>query len=509
MPRRHGLGAALAAMALLLLAACGSGPAPTGPAGPAGNPARGGTIDIGINTELSVLDPAANQIAAQSTLIVGNALYEPLFVDGPAGQLVPRLAESMTSTDLATWTLKLRTGLTFSDGSPLGAQAVLDHVTRLKDPAAKCQCARPAAEITAMSVVDATTATFVVKSPNAGFPRNFTRQLGMIASTTKKASDGSPLGAGPYVVSAVRAGSSVAVARNTAYWGSAPHADTIVFHFLPDTDSRYQSLAAGTLDMAWVDTPNLITQAKGEGRIVSTSNASTATAVFNTRVAPFDDARVRQAIQAAIDRNALLAVVDQGQGVVSNGPILSRSPYASPIKYPAFDPARAKALLASYGKPVEFAYTTDSRPQSMQRATALQQMLRDVGITMTIDVADSATWGSKLFGGKFGVIEFVTSGYGDTDSAMGLFVEGAVGNFGGYANPEVTRLVKQALATADPGARKTGYAAAAQIIADDAATLFFTESPAGFVATSSVGGVPDLSDRNIISVLPADLWIAP
>ncbi|GAA1388339.1 ABC transporter substrate-binding protein [Pseudonocardia kongjuensis] len=493
-------------IAVAALAACGSpGVTPTS-SGPSSEPQPGGTITIGIDSEISALDPIANQIAGQATLVVANAVYEPLFTDGPAGALEPGLGESLTSDDLRTWTLVLQEGRTFSDGSPVTAQAVVDHVRRLGDPAAECQCAALAAEISDMAVVDPRTVTFTLAEPNAGFPRYFTRQLGMIASTTAEATDGSPLGAGPYRFEAAAAGSSLTVTRSSNYQGPAPHADTVVFQFLPDPDSRYQSLASGTVDLAWVDTPNLIAQAQSEGRTVATANASTTTAFLNAQVAPFDDVRVRQAVQAAIDREALLAVVDQGQGVVANGPILSRSPYASGTQYPAFDPDRARGLLAEVGQPISFAYTTDSRPQSMQRATAIQQMLADVGITMTIDVVDTATWGTKLYAGDFAAIEFVTSAYADSDAVMGIFEPEASGNFGGYMNPEVGALIAQGRGTADQDERKRLYADAAQKIVDDVPVLFFTESPAGFVADTSIGGMPDLHDRNVISLPPGQLW---
>ncbi|MBP2371601.1 ABC transporter substrate-binding protein [Pseudonocardia parietis] len=487
------------------LAACGSPVAPTS-SGPSSEPQPGGTITIGINSEISTLDPLANQIAGQATLVVANAVYEPLFIDGPAGALEPRLAESLTSDDLRTWTLVLQEGRTFSDGSPVTAQAVVAHVTRLGAPESECQCAALAGEISDMAVVDPATVTFTLAEPNAGFPRYFTRQLGMIASTTAKAVDGSPLGAGPYRFESAAAGSSLTVTRSSNYQGTAPHADTIVFQFLPDADSRYQSLSSGDVDLAWIDTPNLIAQAESEGHSLATANASTTTAVLNTQTAPFNDVRVRQAVQAAIDREALLAVVDQGQGAVANGPILSRSPYASGTQYPAFDPDRARALLAEVSQPISFAYTTDSRPQSIQRATAIQQMLADVGITMTIDVADTATWGTNLYSGDFEAIEFVTSAYADTDAAMGIFEAEASGNFGSYVNPEVGVLIAQGRGTADEAERKRLYADAAQRIVDDAPVLFFTESPVGFAADSSIGGMPDLHNSNVISLLPGRLW---
>lgn len=473
-----------------------------------GDPSPGGTLTIGLDTDLTSLDPADNLITYQSTLTAGNAIYEPLFIDGPGGALVPRLAESIETTDLVEWTLTVKAGLTFSDGSPLNSAAVIAHLERLADPDSTCLCQPVAATITGLEAVDDVTTVITLADANASFDRNLTRALGMIASTEATGVDGSPLGAGAFVVASSKPGSSVALERNPKYHGNEAYVDELVFQFLPDTDSRYQSLSAGNIDMAWINTANLIAQAQTEGHGTALANSATATAFLNTQQAPFDDIRVRQAVQAAIDREVLLQVADQGVGNISDGPINSGSPYAAEAIYPDFDPERAEELLAEYGKPVAFSYTTDARPQSAQRATAIQQMLGDVGIEMTIDTVDAATLDTRMFTRDFEAIEFFTSAYGETDAAMsGIFVKDAAGNFSGYASEEVTDHIQQAAATVDEAGRGELYRSAAEIIINDAPVLFFTESPSGFATANVVGGVPDLSDRNVISILPAELWI--
>ena len=467
-------------------------------------PVTGGTIDIGLDLELSDLDPAGNEIGQQSSLIVANAVYEPLFVDGPEGSMEPRLADSLTTEDTTEWVLTLKPDLTFSDGAALDAQAVIDHLTRIQET--ESAAAVPAAEIDSMEAADEVTIRFTLAAPNAAFDRYFSRNLGMIASTTSTDDVGNPLGAGPFVVTATEPGSSLTVERNESYAGEPAPADTIVFHFLPDSDSRFQSLQAGTMDMIWVQTPNHISTAEGEGMTTSVANATTATAIFNLERAPFDDLRVRQAIQAAIDREVLSEVVDQGLGGVSSGPLASNSRYDQNVEYPDFDPKRARTLLEEFGQPVALSYTTDSSPQSMQRATAIQQMLGEVGIEMEIDAADAATWGDKLFAQDFDLIEFVTSGYGDPDTVWALFETGSGSNFGGYTNPEVDDLTATATATADDEERSALYGDAARLIVEEAPTLFFTESPAGFAAAPEIGGLPDFSDRNVISALPGEFW---
>lgn len=329
----------------------------------------------------------------------------------------------------------------------------------------------------------------------------------MIASTTESDDLGNPLGAGPFTLESIDSGSSLTLARNEEYSGTPAYLDQIVVHFLPDGDSRYQSLLAGTMDLIWTQTPNHFSSAPGEGLKASAANATTATAIFNVDKEPFDDVRVRQAIQAAIDREVLSEVVDQGQGSISNGPLSSRTRYAQDINYPEYDPEHARELLADYGEPVSLEYSTDSSSQSLQRATAIQQMLGEVGVDVEIDVADTATWGANLFERDFELIEFVTSGYGDADTVWALFESESDSNFGGYSNADVDNAVVEARSTVKEEDRAELYGFAAQTIVDEAPTLFFTESPAGFVSSEEVSGVPDLSDRNVISPLPGEIWM--
>lgn len=160
---------------------------------------------------------------------------------------------------------------------------------------------------------------------------------------------------------------------------------------LPDSDSRYQSLRSGDADLIWTETPAQFKQAAGNGLRTATRPGSTSTVLFNTKAAPFDDPRVRQALQYAVDREGVEKVVFLGQGTVSDGPIGSRSPYRAANTYPAHDPAKAHALLAGAGHPgLSFDYLVDNRPDAQQRATVLQQMFAEVGVRMTIKPTDAA-----------------------------------------------------------------------------------------------------------------------
>ncbi|MFE6668718.1 ABC transporter substrate-binding protein [Streptomyces sp. NPDC057697] len=482
-------------------------PARTTPGGD-GPAVDGGTLKVGLDRPFTKIDPADTTLTSMPVMILANALFDPLMVNDDNGAVKPFLARSFTpDTDGKVWKLELREGVRFSDGKPLDGQAVVDHVTRLSKPESKCACAVDAATIKNMKVTGPTGVTFTLTSPNATFPSLFTRSLGYVSEAP--VGDGPAIGSGPYTVESVQPGVSLTAVRNPSYWGAKAHADKVVYRVLPDADSRYQSVRSGDADIVWTETPAQLKQASGDGLRTATGPSSTSTMLFNTQVAPFDDPRVRRAVQYAIDRESVEKVAYLGQGKVSDGPIGSASAYRRASTYPARDVAKARELLAEAGHPdLSFEYIADSRPEGQQRATAIQQMLGEAGITMTIKPVDPAANGTALMQRKFQVLDFVTSMFGDTDTALSsLFPTKAPYNFTGYADSEVDEAIARGRASMDPARRAAAYNEASKTIVEDAPVLFLTENPAGFVASSRVGGLPDLSKRSIINVSPAGLWV--
>ncbi|MFF7455370.1 ABC transporter substrate-binding protein [Kitasatospora sp. NPDC008115] len=515
----HVLASALCTTALVLTAgacsasddavsgggAVGAAPKDDGPA------VDGGTLRIGLDRPFAKLDPADSSLTSMPQMILANALYDPLMVNGDNGAVQPYLAKSFTpNADGTAWTLELREGVTFSDGKPLDAQAVVDHVTRLGKPEAKCSCVADVATIGAMTVNSPTSLGFTLKAPNAAFPGLFTRSLGYI-SEAPAAPDAPAVGSGPYTVESVQPGVSVTLNRNPSYWGAKGHADKLVYKVLPDSDSRYQSLRSGDADLVWGETPSQLKQAAADGLRAVTGPGSTSTVLFNTKAAPFDDPKVRKALQHAVDRSAVEKIVYLDQGKVSDGPIASASPYraAGAAEYPAHDPAKARALLAEAGhSDLSFEYLVDSRPEGQQRATVLQQMFAEAGVKMTIKPLEPAGLNTAMFQRKFQVMDFVTSMFGDADGALAnLYLPDGPYNFTGWNSPKAAQAIAAGRSTLDPAQRARSYQEAAQEVVAEAPMLFLTENQVGLLASAKVGGLPDVSKRTVVNVSPALLWV--
>jgi len=508
--KKAALGAAAASL-VLALGACGTTTiAASGQIGAAGEPKDGGTITFGLDRDVATLDPAKSAITSQPTLAVANALFDPLMAYGPDGSVEPYLAKSFEAMDATQtkWLLKLHDGVKFTDGSPLNAAAVVSYMEHLAKKETACSCRGDVLKISKSEAVNETDVEFTLAAPNAAFPKGFTRQMGYIASTTAKDAFGFPIGSGPYQVKDYKSGDAITMARNENYWGKKAHADTIVFKSLPDTDSRYQSLVSGAADIIWTESASQFNQAELDGMDRSTATTGTSLGVFNSRTAPFDNPAARKAVSMAIDPGALLKVVNEGTGVVAAGPITSTSSYEATAKAPGHDTKEAARIAASLPTPLSFEYLTDGRPQSQARAVAIQQMLAEVGITMTIKATDLSQFGAALVSGNFQMVDFTTSLFGDTENAFtSMYPSDGLANFSGYKNATVDTLVAESKAEPDAAKRGLLYNQIAERGFQDVPFTFYTENLDGFILDPKrIGGVADVSSWSLVSIRPSDFW---
>ncbi|SEJ71216.1 ABC transporter substrate-binding protein [Demequina mangrovi] len=476
----------------------------------ASEPVDGGTIVYGLDRDIASLDPASGAISSQTVQSVANSIFDALMQYDEAGELVPFLAESFEAADETSseWVLTLREGVTFSDGSVLDAAAVIAHVQRLGTEETSASRAT-VATIANMEEVSATEVRFTLVAPNASFPQYFTRDLGQIASTTATDEFGFPLGTGPYVTTEYSAGTGITMTKREDYWGEAAHADTVEFQILPDADSRYQSLVSGAVDAIWSEVPSQFTGAEADGLATATGNSATSFGLFNSYAAPFDSVEARQAVVLAIDPQALLAVANDGTGAVATSVLQTTSGYDITDPQPAYDPEAAQAIVDEIGG-FEFSYLTDGRAEAAARAAAMQQMLAEVGITMTIQSSDMATWGAALYSGEYQMLDFTTSLFGNIDTNLSMLVgTGGLANFMGYSNEDVDAMLAELAGETDHDARGVLLNSVAAQVWDEAPLVMYTENLAGVIYNpETLQGVEDFENRPQVSVQTRLMWHA-
>src|SRR3954463_13457656 len=329
---------------------------------------QGGSITVGLELDIPGFDPLKVGVYDTAALTAATAIFDTLTYLDDKGEPQPKLAQSWThSDDYKTWTFKLRPGVKFHDGTPFNAQAVKENFDRQKDPANKCRCAFYIAYVNNLQAPDELTVVYNLNDPQVNQPALMTIQSSnnVVHSPTAWKTKGddynrNPVGTGPYILKSWTAGDRLVLEKNPDYWNKGkPYLDRIVLKPLPDAQSRFASLQSGEADIIWDDEydPDNIQKAQKDPKMTLHTYVGSGAQVyaFNTKVAPFDDVRVRRALVMAIDRKKMSQAITNGLSRPASNPfgdgswVKCKDDGALPG-----DVEKAKALIKDYGKPVEF-----------------------------------------------------------------------------------------------------------------------------------------------------------
>ena len=445
MGRKYAVLLALLLAGVLGLPACrtaapGAGQAPnavapsagTLPAGaPSGaTPRVGGTLVFGVEQEPDTLDAhkTAMSVASDIMCMIGGSLVA---LD-PADQVVPYLAERWeASADGLTWTFYLKPGVTFHDGTPFTARDYVYTLERALDPQTASRAA--GALLGPVKEVDAPDErTLVITLAEPFFPLLTSLTacgylMPLSRATVEARGDDygrQPLSVGPYRFKEWRTGEGVILERNPDFaWGPAfagpgPYnIGTIEYRFLPDATTRLAALEAGELDSSIVAAKDVqrVRETAGFELYEAPLAGASPMGTLNVRQAPFDDIRVRQAFNLAVNRTGLLEAVTQGHAEVQYGPIsrgvLGYWPGVKERGYD-YDPARAKALLSDAGYTPgtdgvlekasgRLGFPLLTRAEFAKDAEVLKEQYKAIGADVTIEVVDSGTLSERLRSGTY------------------------------------------------------------------------------------------------------------
>lgn len=309
------------------------------------------SLDPGLTTSSE-----AAQILAQ--------IYEPLVRhEGGPGGIVPCLAIRWeVSKDGTRWVFHLRRNVRFHDGTPFDADAVVFSFERQRDRNHPFFSAKFAYWRTAFGYVvhtrkvDRYTVEVKTAQPFAPFLSNLAMFPVSIVSPRTRHSAGTnrPVGTGPYRFRSWRRGARVVLERNPDYWGGSPRIPRLVFSVVREGHQRLNGLQSGTIDLIYGVAPEdrAIVQLHPDLRLLPAGAANVAYLAMNTRRPPFDDVRVRRALNHAIDKSLIIKLGYQGQAQPAHGPIPPRMwSYTDKLTHYGYNPAKARALLAEAGFP--------------------------------------------------------------------------------------------------------------------------------------------------------------
>ncbi len=489
---------ALARRAALTLAA---GVLALGVAGLSADEARAqGTLIYGMPADHDIMDPHATGgwITYQVTYnIFESFVKEDLTeADVMTPRLVPGLATSWEVSDDGTeYTFHLREGVTFHDGEPFNADAVMFNFDRFWNKDSPHYFEKSAAFVSAytqwikdVEKIDDMTVKITLTQPNYEWLRTGLQSYGQPLMISPKSvethgDDGialNPVGTGPFKFVEREQGVKTVLERNDDYWGRKAKLDRIIYRPLEDPATRVNALRTGEVNFVgtppWDDVEDL----KEEGFILTTNN-NVPFYVFihlNHRHPAMKDKRVRQAINMAIDKEGLVREIYAGTGRVENG-MLSPGTFAydPDFTFYEYDPEKAKELLAEagYGDGLEinwdiYQYGTGELVESW-----IQRDLKKVGIDVNIQKYEWIAYLRRWASGMTDDIAMNHIGWGMTYpsfiriiASCGSFPPNGV-NSGWYCNEEVDRLMDEAVTTEDKDKAKAIYQQINRIMMEDAA----------------------------------------
>jgi peptide/nickel transport system substrate-binding protein len=506
----------LAGLAGLALAGCESGAGqPAGTQSGAGGtaPASGPDREVVLAISRDLANGPQDPFFAHSSAMV----WEPLVGLDDALKPVPVLAERWDlSPEGTTWTFKLRPGVTFSDGAPFDADAVVANVQRYvrisprPSPFFTMDVKVGYGDLAAVQKVDPLTVAFRLNAPAPAMPATMSNFFSAMFQPAGFAEGGSfaglPVATGPFKLVDWKRDESLLLERNERYWGPKPAVKRIRLRSVPDANARVSAILAKEVDAVaelGALLPPQALQLKGQPGITVGADPITITQrlALNCSKPPFDDVRLRRVVAMAIDREAIvkdlvLGYATAGQSLLS--PISKQ--WYSPKGAPKYDPAAARALAADVLGPRRVDATLllstsagQARPYKAM-AELFQQVLRPLGINITIQSLENAAVTDLTNRGEWH-LRFAQLGWanGDPDFIFDQMLKSS-GSFnaaqqGGYKNSEADALVAAGRVERDEKKRFAIYERLQELAGEDVPVLSLYHEHAPYAFRDTIAGL--------------------
>ena len=483
-------------------------------------PVSGGVFIYGRGGDSVSLDPAKETDG--ESLNVGDNLFDGLvqFKNGTT-EIEPALAESWTtSANGLTYTFKLRKNVKFHDGTPMNADAVVFSLMRQQDPQHEAFGFSKSWEywndmgmktlIKSISKVDDFTVKFELTRIDAPFMANLAMQFAFIVSPTavrkhKEEFARNPVGTGPFKFVSWTKGERIILDANKEFWGEKPHLARVIFRSIPDSSARLNAFLAKEIHMMNLPTPdqvNTIKAKRPDAKILNEPAMNVSYLAFNNNKAPFNNVKVRQAINMAVNKDAIIKGVYAGFAMAAVNPMPpSLWGYNNSVKAWPYNVEQAKNLLKEAGYPkgftAELLYMPVSRPympDGKKVGEAIQADLKAIGIEIKLNTYEWATYLEKTKNGQHEMALFGWTGdNGDPDNFLHILLSGdnikaPAQNIAFYNNPKVTALLNNAKIIASQDQRAELYKQAQTMIHTDAPWMPIAHSRVAMPMDAKVNG---------------------
>ncbi|ARC56463.1 Nickel-binding periplasmic protein [Frondihabitans sp. 762G35] len=518
---------AVTAASALVLTGCTSGANPSA----SSTPVAGGTLTYASgDAEPTCLDPHVGGNYPQA--LVATQYLEELVSKNSAGDIIPWLATSWkASDDGLSWTFTLKKGVTFTDGTPFDAAAVVANIKHVQDPSTLSSTGYLAlGKVKSATAVDATTVTLGLSSPDSSLLDSLSQPwLAMESPTALKRTQAvnceSPVGTGPFKVTKWVKQQAITLVRNDSY--TSPPKDAahtgkaylsqITWRFIPDSATRYAALQAGDVDVIDNAQPDTLVAAAKSSQITAIDAPRPGASdrlELNSAQAPFDDEKVRQAFITGVDVNAGITSLFFGTAKRSYSLLSSveKDGYSAPSLF-TVDTAKANTLLdeagwtsrdsAGYrvkdGKRLTVRFpvsTNQSIPAERSLFEQIQANAKNLGFDVEISQLDLSSWYGALAAHKYEIVSAPYTKVGP--GVLGILYDSASitpapsGYFANNAqvdSKQLDTLLAKAGAESNATLRKDLYQQAQKLVLDGYYVLPLYDQQNHFLSRTSVHGL--------------------
>jgi peptide/nickel transport system substrate-binding protein len=461
----------LAILAVALLATCGGGEKKAGGAGGAND---GKTLVVAMMSAPTNLDARIGNDNATGRVL--ELIYSGLIRVTPTLDYEPDIAEKWETPDDKTIVFHLNPNAKFHNGQPVKAADVKWTYESTLSPNLVTPKKSGYAAVDHIEAPDDHTIIFKLKEPNPGIFDNL--NLGIVPTgADPNVYKSKPIGAGPYKVVGYKPDDRVELEAFDQWHLGAPQIKHITLRAIPDATTRVLEMRRGSVNMEVNAIPfeNVAEFEKDPNfNVVKSPGSVYQYMAFNMKDPILSKKEVRQAIAHAIDREKIIKDIQRGYAVPTET-MFPKGHWVRAENLPSFpyDPAKAKQLLAKAGYPNGFNFTfkTSTDAEANSRAQVIQQMLKQVGINMTIQSNETSTFLADIQKGNFQMYSLSRNGIGDPDFYYIIFYSKNIPpegqNRGYYNNPRVDQLILQGRSTFDRAKRKPAYEEIQKIAAED------------------------------------------
>lgn len=469
------------------------------------------TLTVAQGSDVVSLSP--HNTNDQPSARVMRQIYDTLIIQTEELELEAGLAESWNQVDATTWDFFIRPGVTFHNGDPLMGSDVKFTLDRLRDPATAAPGAFLVGFIDEISLVDDMTVRITTNGPFVPILSHLAHTATSILNERAVTEAGEDygttvvVGTGPFSFVSWEIASQIVLDRNDDWWYGDVGPERVIFRPITEGTVRAIELEAGAIDIAYNLEPRDALRARQNPEITMAEIEALTTSYigFNAQKAPFDDVRVRQAINHAVDAETIVDVIFEGFGFAANSPISSMVFGANTDLEPyEYDPERARALLAEAGLGGGFSTTiwTNDNPLRIQIAEIVQAQLADIGISVEIQVLEWSTYLNDTAAGLHDmfILGWVTV---TADADYGLYALFHSRNFGSpgnrtfWSSDRLDELLDLGRRESDQDLRQEIYFEAQEIIRNEAPWIFLNTQIEAHATRSNVTGfVPHPAGHN-------------